>query len=55
MVDQSTVFPCEVKELISEDTVTSLEVVPTDVVSENIQGNGIYEAEAVRIYDAARQ
>jgi hypothetical protein len=24
-------------------------------VSENIQGNGIYEAEAIRIYGAARQ
>jgi hypothetical protein len=55
MVEQSTVFPCEVKQQISEDMATSLEVVSTDVVSENIQENGVYEAEAVRIYDAARQ
>jgi hypothetical protein len=55
MVDQSTVFPCEVKEQISQDMVTSLEVVSTDVISENLQGNGVYEAEAIRIYDAARQ
>jgi len=34
--------------------VTSLEVVSTDVVSANLQGNGVYEAEAIRIYDAAR-
>jgi hypothetical protein len=55
MVEQSTVFPCQVKEQISQDMVTSLEVVSTDVVSENIRGNTLYEAEAVRIYDAARQ
>ena len=55
MVEQSTVFPCELKQQISEDMATSLEVVSTDVVSESIQENGVYEAEAVRIYDAARQ
>ena len=55
MVEQSTVFPCELKQQISQDMATSLEVVSTDVVSENIQENGVYEAEAVRIYDAARQ
>jgi hypothetical protein len=55
MVEQSTVFPCQVKQQISQDMVTSLEVVSTDVVSENIRGNTLYEAEAVRIYDAARQ
>jgi MFS family permease len=55
MVDQSTVFPCELKQQISQDMVTSLEVVSTDVVSANIPGNTAYEAEAIRIYDAARQ
>ena len=55
MVEQSTVFPCEVKQQISEDMATSLEIVSTDVVSENIQGNGVYEAEAIRIYETARQ
>jgi hypothetical protein len=54
MVDQSPVFPCQIKEQISQDMVTSLEVVSTDVVSANIPGNTAYEAEAVRIYDAAR-
>ena len=55
MVEQSSVFPCELKQQISQDMVTSLEVVSTDVVSANLQGNGVYEAEAIRIYDAARQ
>ncbi|MDD1648580.1 MAG: MFS transporter, partial [Methanomicrobiales archaeon] len=54
MVDQSTVFPCQIKEQISQDMVTSLEVVSTNVVSANIPGNTAYEAEAIRIYDAAR-
>jgi len=55
MVEQSSVFPCELKQQISQDMVTSLEVVSTDVVSANLQGNGVYEAEAIRIYDTARQ
>ena len=55
MVEQSSVFPCQVKQQFSQDMATSLEVVSTDVVSENIKGNGLYEAEAVRIYDTARQ
>jgi Na+/H+ antiporter NhaD/arsenite permease-like protein len=55
MVEQSTVFPCELKQQISQDMATSMEVVSTDVVSESIQENGVYEAEALRIYDAARQ
>jgi len=55
MVEQSTVFPCQVKQQISQDMVTSLEVVSTDVVSANIPGNTAYEAEAIRIYDTARQ
>ena len=55
MVEQSSVFPCQVKQQLSQDMATSLEVVSTDVVSENIRGNGVYEAEALRIYDAARQ
>jgi MFS family permease len=55
MVEQSTVFPCELKEQISQDMAASLEVVSTQVVSETIQENGAYEAEAVRIYDASRQ
>ena len=55
MVDHSTVFPCQLKEKIGQNMVTSLEVVSTDVVSENIPGNTAYEAEAIRIYDTARQ
>ena len=55
MVEQSTVFPCELKQQISQDMATSMEVVSTDVVSESIQENGVYEAEALRIYDTARQ
>lgn len=55
MVTQSTVFPDEVKTKISSEMAVSVEVVSTDVVSETISENGAYEAEAVRIYDAARQ
>ena len=55
MVGQSTVFPCELKEQISQDMAASLEVVSTQVISDTIQENGVYEAEAVRIYDASRQ
>jgi MFS family permease len=55
MVEQSTVFPCELKQQISQDMSTSMEVVSTEVVSESIQENGVYEAEALRIYDTARQ
>jgi MFS family permease len=55
MVEQSPVFPCEIKQQVSQDMVSSLEVVSTQVVSENIPGNTMYEAEAVRIYDTARQ
>jgi hypothetical protein len=55
MVEQSPVFPCEIKQQVSQDMVSSLEVVSTQVVSENIPGNTRYEAEAIRIYDAARQ
>ena len=45
MVEQSTVFPCELKQQISQDMATSMEVVSTDVVSESIQENGVYEAQ----------
>jgi MFS family permease len=55
MVEQSTVFPCELKEQISQDMAASLEVVSTDVLSESIQENSVYEAEALRIYDTSRQ
>jgi Na+/H+ antiporter NhaD/arsenite permease-like protein len=55
MVEQSSVFPCEIKEQISQDMKTSMEVVSTDVVSEKIQDNGAYEAEALRIYNTSRQ
>ena len=55
MVEQSTVFPSELKQQISQDMAASLEVVSTQVVSDTIQENGVYEAEAVRIYEASRQ
>ena len=55
MVEQITVFPSELKQQISQDMAASLEVVSTQVVSDTIQENGVYEAEAVRIYEASRQ
>jgi MFS family permease len=55
MVEQSTVFPSELKQQISQDMAASLEVVSTQVVSDTIQENGVYEAEAVRIYESSRQ
>ena len=55
MVNQSTVFPDEVKAQITNQMSASVEVVSTDVVSDTIKENGTYEAEAVRIYDSARQ
>ena len=43
MVEQSTVFPSELKQQISQDMAASLEVVSTQVVSDTIQENGVYE------------
>lgn len=54
MVAKSDVFSPEAKTEIANEMSASLEVLSTDVVSESIQENGAYEAEAVRIYDQAR-
>lgn len=55
MVANSTVFPQEIKTEISNQMAASIEVVSTEVISEQISENGIYEAEAVNIYDTARR
>jgi uncharacterized membrane protein len=54
-VAQSEVFPPELKATIDQEMAASVEVVSSEVVSETITDNGAYEAEAVRIYDLARQ
>ena len=55
MVNQSLVFSPEAKAEISSQMSASIEVVSTSVISDQIQENGAYEAEAIRIYDTARQ
>lgn len=55
LVASSTVFSSDAKSQISSQMASSIEVVSSDVVSDTIQDNGDYEAEAVRIYDKARQ
>lgn len=54
-VAQSTVFPPELKTQIEQDMAVSVEVVSSEVISDTINENGTLEAEAVRIYDTARQ
>lgn len=54
MVSSSSVFSSEMKQEINTQIATSLEVVSTDVVAENIEENGLYEEEAIRIYEDAR-
>lgn len=55
MVNESEVFPSELKTQIANEMSTSIEVVSDEIVSETIQENGEYEAEAIRIYSEARQ
>lgn len=55
MVNQSTVFSAEAKTQISQDITGGVEVVSSQVLSDEIQENGEYEEEAIRIYDDARQ
>jgi uncharacterized membrane protein len=54
-VAESTVFPPELKTQIDQEMAASVEVVSSEVISETITEDGAYEAEAVRIYDSARQ
>lgn len=54
LVNQSTVFSTDVKAQITSEMSSSVEVVSTNVLSDAIQENGEYEAEAIRIYDEAR-
>lgn len=55
LVQQSDVFSPEMKAQIENDMAASLNIVSTDVISDTIQENGMYEAEAIRIYDQARE
>jgi len=55
MVQGSEVFSPEAKAQIESELAASVEIVSTEVVSETIQENGEYEAEAIRIYDQARE
>ena len=55
MVQKSDVFTDDIKTEISQEMATSLEVVSSEVISDNIAENGEFEEEAVRIYDEARQ
>lgn len=55
MVADSTVFPPELKTQIDQEMGASVEVVSNEVISETIPENSTYEAEAIRIYDEARQ
>lgn len=54
-VTKSEVFPPELKTQIDQDMAVSVEVVSSTVISDTITEDGAYEAEAVRIYDTARQ
>jgi hypothetical protein len=53
-VAQSQVFPAELKTQIDQEMAASVEVVSSEVISDTITEDGAYEAEAVRIYDTAR-
>lgn len=55
LVSQSNVFSPETKTAITENMSTSVEVVSSDVVANELTDDGAYEAEAIRIYDEARQ
>ncbi len=55
MVQYSTVFPDELKTEITQQMSASVEIVSDEVLSDAIQENGAFEAEAIRIYDEARQ
>jgi MFS family permease len=55
MVEKSEVFPEEVKTEITSNMQTSVEIVSNEVVSEQITEDGALEAEAVAIYNTARQ
>ena len=54
-VSSSQVFTPAAKEQISQNMSASVEVASSEVISEAVQENGDYEAEAVKIYDNARK
>jgi MFS family permease len=55
MVSQSNVYSPETKTKITQQLQSGVEVVSSNVLSENIKENGKQEAETIRIYDKARQ
>ncbi len=55
LVTNSTVFSNEAKIEISDNMASSIQIVSTDVISEQIPVEGAYKDEALRIYDEARQ
>jgi hypothetical protein len=55
LVSQSTVFSEEAKTQITSEMSASIDVVSSEVVSETIQENGMYEEEIIRIYDQSRE
>ena len=55
MVDESEVFPADVKVEIESNMQESVEVVSNEVIEEQVTEDGLMEAEIVLIYDAARQ
>jgi hypothetical protein len=54
LVSQSTVYTPQMKTQISQNMQDSVQVVSSNVLSQNIKENGPIEAETVRIYDKAR-
>jgi hypothetical protein len=57
MVENSTVFPPETKTQITNEMSSSIEIVSTEVKTDQIEGltdNTAYQQEATRIYETAR-
>lgn len=55
LIQESKVFTPEMKAEITAEMPTSVEIVSSDVIAERITEGGIYEDEAIRIYEQARQ
>jgi len=55
LVSDSTVFSSQDKTQVTNNLSKSIEVVSSEVLSENIHKTGAYKSEAIRIYDEARK
>jgi MFS family permease len=55
LVADSSVFSAQDKTTISNNLSKSIEVVSSDVVSQNVKQSGAYKTETIRIYDEARK